>query len=146
MPHLTIPSLIKLVVPMHHSHGKLAGPLPGSGGRGRRVHAALPTKGRAPVGSPATPVAAHVGACHSPRLAAATTPAPAVSAVPPHGADDGEDRVGELQPLLSPPAHVAASSYVWDWAQAIQCTLSSLKPKPCQREGCDCPRASPLPG
>jgi hypothetical protein len=126
---------------MHRSRGKFAQPLPGSGGHGQRVCAALPTKGRAPVGSPATPAAAHVGGRHSSCIAAAataaTTAAPAISAVPPRGADDGEDCVGESQPLLPPPARDAASSYVCDWAQAIQCTLSSLKPEPCQREGCD---------
>ncbi len=122
---------------MHRSCGKLARPLPGSGGRGQRVCAASPTKGPAPVGSPATPAAAHVGARHLPCLAAVaatTTAAPAILAVPPRGADDGEDRVGESQPLLSPPACVAALSYICDWAQAIQCMLSSLKPEPCQRE------------
>jgi hypothetical protein len=138
LPHLTIPSLVKLVVPMHRSRGKLAWLLPGSGGRGQCVCAASTTKGPAPVGSPATPAAAHVGARHSPLLAAAAAAAaPAVLVVPPRGADDGEDCVDESQPLLSPPARVVASSYVCNWAQAIQCTLSSLKPKPCQRERCD---------
>jgi len=84
---------------------------------------------------PATPEALRLteafraGVRHSPRFAAA-------AAAP---ADDGdnEDRGGESQPLLSPPACVVAMTYVCDWAQAIQCTYSSLKPMPCQREGCN---------
>ena len=66
---------------------------------------------------------------HLPRFAAA-------AAAPADDGDD-EDRGGESQPLLSPPACVVAMTYVCDWAQAIQCTYSSLKPMPCQREGCD---------
>ena len=48
-----------------------------------------------------------------------------------------EDRLGESQPLLSPPARDVAPSYLCDWAQATQCLLTSLKPEPCQRKGCN---------
>ena len=90
----------------------------------------------ASTGLPTTPEALHLieafrtGVRHSPRFAA-TAAAPADEDV------DDEDRGGESQPLLSPPACVVAMTHVCDWAQAIQCTYSSLKPMPCQREGCN---------
>jgi hypothetical protein len=39
--------------------------------------------------------------------------------------------------LFSPPAGVATLSYLCDWAQVIECTLTRLAPLTCQREGCD---------
>jgi hypothetical protein len=130
---------------MHRSRGTLpvGGGRPPQRGRGA---ASASGKGRASSGSPATPEAFRLleafraGVRHSPRFAAAAaTAAPAFSAAAPHDSDDGDDkdRGGESQPLLSPPACVVAMTYVCDWAQAIQCTYSSLKPMPCQREGCD---------
>jgi len=92
---------------------------------------------RASSGLPATPEAlslteaSRAGVRHSPRFATAAAAAPA---------DDGddEDRGGESQPLISPPpAPVMVMTNVCDWAHAIQCTYSSLKPMPCQRDGCD---------
>jgi hypothetical protein len=31
----------------------------------------------------------------------------------------------------------ATQSYVCDWAQAIVCTLTVVKPLPCQKQGCE---------
>ena len=39
------------------------------------------------------------------------------------------------QDLLSPPPPRTVS-YVCDWAQAIQCEYPTLKPLPCERDGC----------
>ena len=111
LPHLSIPCLFELSVPMHCSRGKVDRPLlPGSRvGCGQRcASVASPKKGRASVGLPATPAVSCAGALHPlPCLAAAATAsaAPAVLAVPPHNADDGEDHAGESQPLLSPSTH-----------------------------------------
>jgi len=99
---------------MHRSRGTF----PVSGGRPpRRGRGAASAKGRASSGLPATPKALHLteafraGVRHSSRFAtAAATPA-----------DDGDDK-----------DHGGESR-----AQAIQCTYSSLKPMPCQREGCN---------
>ena len=92
-------------------------------------------RARASSGLPATPEALHLteafcaGVRHSLRFAAA-------AAAPANDGDD-KDRGSESQPLLSPPACVVAMTYVCDWVQAIQCTYLSLKPMPCQREGCN---------
>ena len=124
---------------MHRSRGTLpvrGGRPPRRGGRG-----AASAKGRASTGLPTTPAtpealrlieAFRTGVRHSPRFAAAA----ATGAAAP--ADDGDDEYcgGESQPLLSPPACVP-TTYVCNWAQAIQCMYSTLKPMPCQREGCD---------
>ena len=143
---------------MHRSRGTLpvSGGRPPARGRGAasakgrassgltaskkgRASSGLPVsaKGRASSGltaSPSTPEALRLletfraGVRQSPRFAvAAATPA-----------DDevDEDCGGESQPLLSPPACVP-TTYVCNWAQAIQCMYSTLKPMPCQREGCD---------
>jgi hypothetical protein len=117
---------------MHHSPGTL----PVSGGRPpQRGHGAASAKGCTSSGLPATLEMLHLteafcaGLRHWPRFAAA--------AAAPANDGDNEDRGGESQPLLSPPACVVAMTYVCDWVQAIQCTYSNLKPMPCQREGCD---------
>jgi len=83
--------------------------------------------------SPTVPIAAQVGTRSSPRVAAVAAAAVASR----QDTDDAEDRLGESQPLLSPPARDVAPSYLCDWAQATQCLLTSLKPEPCQREGCN---------
>ena len=117
---------------MHRSRGTL----PVSGGRlPQRGCVVASAKGRASSGLPATPEALclteafRAGVCHSPRFATA-------AAAPANDGDD-EDHGGESQPLLSLPACVVAMTYVCDWAQAIQCTYSSLKPMSLQREGCN---------
>jgi len=102
---------------MHRSRGTL----PVSGWRPpQRGRGAASAKGRASSGLPATPEALRLTEAF--RAAAAAAPA-----------DDGDDKDcgGEPQPLLFPPACVVAMTYVCDWAQAIQCTYSSLKPMPC---------------
>jgi len=117
---------------MHRSRGTL----PVSGGHPpQHGRVAASAKGRASSCLPATPEALHLteafcaGVRHSLRFAAA-------AAAPANDGDD-KDRGSESQPLLSPPACVVAMTYVCDWVQAIQCTYSSLKPVPCQREGCN---------
>jgi hypothetical protein len=135
MPYLTIPSL---VAPMHRARGKLSMPLPGSGGHWQRARGASPTKGRAPVRLPATPEATQVGVRQSPCLsAAAAVAAPAVLAASRSESVDGEDSVARSQDLLSPPPLAVASTFVCNWAQAIQCGYPNLKPLPCQKEGCN---------
>jgi hypothetical protein len=115
-----------------------ARPLPG-GGQGSRSlpRSSSAAKSWAPC-SPAVPVAVRVGMLTSPRIAAGApshVASPAILGGGSHDSDEGEDRVGESHPLLSPPAHAVAMTNVCDWAQAIQCTYSTLKPMPCQRRG-----------
>jgi len=92
-------------------------------------------RARASSGLPATPEAlsltetSRAGVRQLPRFAAA-------AAAPANDGDD-KDRGGESQPLISPPGPVMVMTNVCDWAQAIQCTYLSLKPMPCQRDGCD---------
>ena len=124
------PTHVNLSIPMHRTCGRIARPPPGVTG----------LKGCTPAGSPATPEASRLGVRHSPRLsaataaAAATTAASAVSAA--HNTDDVDICADESQLLLSPPPCLVTKSYVCDWAQAIQCTLTNVEPAPCQREGC----------
>ena len=154
--HLIIPSLVELIVPMHRSRGTL----PGRGGRPPRGSASA--KGRASSGltaakkkgreSSGTPASAK-GRASSQLTASPSTPEAlrlletfragvrqsprfAVAAATPADDEVDEDCGGESQPLLSPPACVP-TTYVCNWAQAIQCMYSTLKPLPCQREGCD---------
>ena len=54
----------------------------------------------------------------------------------PRESDDGGDSVTASQVLLSPPPPRTVS-YVCDWAQAIRCEYPTLKPLPCQRDGCE---------
>jgi len=141
---------------MHRSRGTL----PGRGGRPPRGSASA--KGRASSGltaakkkgreSSGTPASAK-GRASSQLTASPSTPEAlrlletfragvrqsprfAVAAATPADDGDNEDCGGESQPLLSPPACVP-TTYVCNWAQAIQCMYSTLKPLPCQREGCD---------
>ena len=56
--------------------------------------------------------------------------------------DKEEVHVAESQPLLLPPASIASRlstcpSHLCDWAQATECTFTSLAPLPCQMEECD---------
>ena len=116
---------------MQHTRGYTRRPT----GSGRGSHrSSLAAKSRVPR-SPTIPVAVRVGARSSPRIAASAS-----RKVFGGASDDcyqGEDCVDESQPLLSPPARAEAMPYVCDWAQAIVCTYSSLKPITCQRQGCD---------
>ena len=100
---------------MHRSRGTL----PVSGGRPpRRGPGTVSAKGRASSGLPATPEALrlteafHAGVRHL--LCFATA-----AAAPANDRDD-EDRGGELQPLLSPPACVVAMTYVCDWVHVFE--------------------------
>ena len=123
---------VELIVPMQRSRKSL---LVSGGKKALRGPGGAFARARASSGLSATPEAlslteaSRAGVRHLPRFAAA-------AAAP---ADDGEDEDcgGESQPLLSPPACVMIMTNVCNWAQAIQCTYSSLKPMPCQRDGCD---------
>ncbi len=85
----------------------------------------------------ASPDAAHVPVRHSPRLSTATAASGQGSnlASSPCKSDDGGDSVTASQVLLSPPPPRTVS-YVCNRAQAIRCEYPSLKPLPCQRDGC----------
>ena len=80
---------------------------------------------------------ARIAVRHSPRLSSAAAASGQGSnlASSPRESDDGVDSVSASQDLLSPPPPRTVS-YVCDWAQAIQCEYPTLKPLPCERDGC----------
>jgi hypothetical protein len=136
-PSPTIPSLVELFVPMHRAHGRLVAPP--ADGRLLRMRGVSGPKGRTPAGAPVTPEATSCsGVRHSPRLSAASASAAAAAAAisAAHDTDEVEVCIGESKPLLSPPACLAAKSCICDWAQAIQCALPHVEPKPCQHQRC----------
>ena len=88
------------------------------------------------------------GVRHSPRFLTAAAAAPSTGskmaslASSPLESEDGGE---ESQDLLSPPRPCgvgpsAVSSYICDWAQALQCEYRNLKPLPCEWNGGECTR------
>ena len=74
----------------------------------------------------------------APSASAAVTAATAAVAVSAAcDTDDVEVCAGDSQPLLSPLARLVPKSYICNWAQAIQCSLPTMKPELCQQEGCN---------
>jgi len=103
---------------MQRKRGTL--PVHGVRPRGHGIGVAS-AKGRASSKLTATPEAFRVGVRLSPRFVAAAT-APAFLASTSYDCDDEEDNCGKSQPPVT---------YVCNWAQAIQCTHTSLKPMTC---------------
>ena len=148
----TIPTLVDLSSPMQRTRGRVSRPprhqppaktpqAASVGVHGYDVLAAEFGVRQSPrlsaASAAASPDAACVPVCHSPSLSAAATASGKGSklASSPRESDDGGDSVTASQVLLSPPPPRTVS-YVCDWVQAIRCEYPTLKPLPCQRDGC----------
>ena len=133
----TIPTLVDLFIPMHRTRGRVARLPPWNQRTSPAKRVGLAAS------AAASPDAARVTVRHSPRLSSAAAASGQGSnlASSPRDSDDGGDSVvSASQNLLSPPPpHTAPPrtvTYVCDWAQAISCEYPTLKPLPCQRDGC----------
>ena len=148
----TIPTLVDLSSPMQRTRGRVSRPprhqppaktpqAASVGVHGYDVLAAefdvRQSSRLSAASAAASSDAAHTAVHHSPRLSAAAAASGKGSKVAssPCESDDGGDSVTASQVLLSPPPPRTVS-YVCDWAQAIRCEYPTLKPLPCQRDGC----------
>ena len=147
----TIPTLVDLSSPMQRTRGRVSRPprhqppaktpqAASVGVHGYDVLAAefgVRPSSRLAASAARSPDASRVAVHHSPRLSAAAAASVKGSnlASSPRESDDGGDSVTASQVLLSPPPPRTVS-YVCDWAQAIRCEYPTLKPLPCQRDGC----------